>query len=210
MNRRAMIERQIARKFLFTRAVLPVAVLLPAMLLTACHGAAPVPPLAGAMVGGPFTLSDKAGRRVQWADFKGRYRVVYFGYTFCPDACPTDMGVTMRALAQFTRAHPDAGARVQPIFITIDPRRDTPAVVGEFAAAFGPRLLGLTGTAAEVDGAAKAFGAYYARGANTPGGYLMQHSRITYLMGPSGEPLAILPVDKGADAVAAELAQWVT
>lgn len=171
-------------------------------------------PLAGAAIGGPFTLIDKDGHTVHWSDFAGAYRIVYFGYTFCPDACPTDMGVTMRGVAIFARSHPQLAGQIRPLFITIDPARDTPKVVGQFAAAFSPpnfrpQLIGLTGTPAQVDVAAKAFAAYYARGKNTPGGYLMDHSRIAYLMGRRGEPIEMLPVDKGDAAVAADLEEWV-
>lgn len=178
--------------------------------LAACgSGVSEPPPLAGAQIGGPFTLADKAGRAVNWDDFKGKWRIVYFGYTFCPDACPTDVGVMMRGFDRFAAGHAALAANVQPIFITIDPARDTPARVGEFAAAFSPRLLGLTGTAPQVEQAAKNFLAYYARGKDTPGGYLMDHSRIAYLMDRDGKPVAMLPVDRGPDAVAAELAKWV-
>ncbi len=201
MNRSAMIK---------PNAIFAAALCL--SLLTAC-GSAPEAiegaPLEGAAVGGAFTLTDKAGKTVQWSDFSGKYRIVYFGYTFCPDACPTDVGVMMRGFAKFEREHPDLAAQVQPIFITIDPARDTPARVGEFAAAFSPRLLGLTGTQAQVDVAVKAFRAYAARGKATTGGYLMDHSRAAYLMDRSGKPIEALPVDKGADAVARDLARSV-
>lgn len=182
-----------------------------ALLLPGCHSApaAGDPPLAGAAIGGPFTLVNKDGKTVHWSDFKGFYRIVYFGYTFCPDACPTDMAVAMRGLDAFAKDHPKEADRIRPMFISIDPARDTPKVVGEFAAAFSPRLIGLTGTPAQVDQAAKAFAAYYARGKETSGGYLMDHSRIAYLMGPNGEPISMLPVDKGPQAVAQDLAQWV-
>ena len=166
-------------------------------------------PLAGAAIGGPFTLIDKAGRQVRWADFAGKYRIVYFGYTFCPDACPTDMNVEGRALAIFAKAHPERIDHLRALFITIDPARDTPAVVGQFTAAFSPRLIGLTGPAPEIARAAKAFGAYYARGKATPGGYLMDHSRVAFLMGPAGQPIDMLPLDKGPQASADVLAQWV-
>ena len=202
MNRRAMTK--------------PLARLLPALLamivplaLTACEQREP-PPLAGAAIGGPFTLVDKAGKPVRWADFAGKWRIVYFGYTWCPDACPTDVGVMMRGFDRFAKDHPDLAGEVQPLFITVDPARDTPARVGEFAAAFSPRLLGLTGTPAQVNQAAKAFAAYYARGKDQPGGgYLMDHSRVAYLMDRDGKPVAMLPVDKDDKAVAAELAKWV-
>ena len=166
-------------------------------------------PLAGAAIGGPFTLVDKNSHTVRWSDFAGSYRIVYFGYTFCPDACPTDMGVAMRGLGLFAKDHPQLANQIRPLFISIDPARDTPKVVGEFAAAFSPRLIGLTGTPAQVDQAAKAFAAYYARGKTTSGGYLMDHSRIAYLMGRQGEPIEMLPVDKGDAAVAADLEKWV-
>lgn len=209
MNHRAMIKP----KLLFAIALSAV---LPAAL-TAC-GPAAAPPaeitgtaIDGAAIGGPFELVDKAGKPVKWDDFAGKYRIVYFGYTFCPDACPMDMGILMQGFAKFEKSHPDLAAKVQPIFITIDPARDTPARVGEFTQAFDGNLLGLTGTAEQVEAAAKAFVAYYARGKDVPGGgYLMDHSRIVYLMNRKGEPVAMLPVDKGPDAVAAELAKWVS
>ncbi len=182
------------------------------LALTGCSSSsqpAERPPLEGSAVGGPFTLTDKTGRTVSWSDFAGKYRIVYFGYTFCPDACPTDMQATMRGLDIFAKAHPALADEIRPMFISIDPQRDTPRVVGEFAAAFSPHLIGLTGTPAQVDRAAKAFAVYYARGATTPGGYLMDHSRIVYLMDRNGKPLAMLAADKGPQAVAADLTKWV-
>ena len=202
MNARAMI------KPLRTHLASALAALL---LLSGCNSA-PTPgeaPLAGAAIGGPFTLVNKDGQTVRWSDFDGHYRIVYFGYTFCPDACPTDMAVAMRGLDLYAKTHPKEADALRPIFISIDPARDTHKVVGQFAAAFSPHLIGLTGTPAQVDQAAKAFAAYYARGKDSAGGYLMDHSRIAYLMGPKGEPIAMLPVDKNAQAVAEELARWV-
>ena len=203
MNRRAMIK--------------PLAIAAFALTLAACspQGQQQTPPatigasLEGSSIGGAFTLNDKDGKRVSWDQFKGKYRIVYFGYTFCPDACPMDMAAAMKGFARFEKASPALAAQVQPLFISIDPARDTPKAVGEFSAAFHPRLIGLTGSAAQVDRAAKAFAAYYARGKDTAGGYLMDHSRVAYLMGRKGEPIAMLPVDKGAAAVEAELAKWV-
>ena len=202
MNRRAMKK---------PAALLSMLALAAVLALSACNQApSEPPPLAGAQIGGPFTLSDKDGRTVRWSDFAGKWRIVYFGYTFCPDACPMDVGVMMRGFDRFAKDHAELAKDVQPIFITIDPARDTQARVGEFAAAFGPRLLGLTGTQQQVEQAAKAFVAYSARGKDTPGGgYLMDHSRVVYLMDRNGKPVAMLPVDKGRDAVAAELVRWV-
>jgi protein SCO1/2 len=197
MNRRAMMKPILA------------AILLSLMLVGCAPGESAQltgTDLKGAAIGGSFTLTDKDGKTVRWEDFDGRYRIVYFGFTFCPDACPTDMRSLMQGFARFEKEHPERAAKVQPIFITIDPARDTPKQVGEFAAAFHPRLIGLTGSQAEVDRAAKAFKAYYARGADMPGGYNMDHSRIAYLMDPAGRPIEGLPVEQSPDAVAADLA----
>ncbi|MBV1916850.1 MAG: SCO family protein [Sphingomonadaceae bacterium] len=202
MNRRAMCA--------FSRII---SSLLLSLALVAC-GAEPQPgadrpPLEGAAVGGPFTLIDKTGEDVRWADFSGSYRIVYFGYTFCPDACPVDMQVLMSGLKKFEAAQPSLAAKVQPIFISIDPERDGPEQVGQFADAFHSRLIGLTGSSEQIDQAVKAFAAYYAKGTETAGGYLMDHSRVAYLMDPDGKPLATLPADKSPDAVSAELTKWV-
>lgn len=168
-------------------------------------------PLAGAAIGGPFELVDKAGKAVRWSDFDGRYRIVYFGYTYCPDVCPFDVQRMMAGFAKFKAGAPALAAQVTPLFVSIDPARDQPAVVGEFAAAFSPDLVGLTGTAEQVDTAAKAFKVFYSKGApGAGGGYMMDHSRAAYLMGRKGEPIALLPVEQSADAVAAELSRWVS
>lgn len=190
-----------------------------ALALGACHQVAadrkpePAPiagvSLTGATIGGPFVLTDKSGARVSSDQFKGKYRIVYFGYTFCPDACPTDMGVIMQGLIRFARQSPALAAEVQPFFITIDPARDTPAKVGQFAAAFSPKLIGLTGSQQEIDALAAKFAVVKSKGRETPGGYLMEHTRHAYLLGRNGEPIEILPVFDGPDAVAADLAKSV-
>ena len=125
MNRAAMTKTR-----LLAAAALLVAT------LAACGGETPAdrPPLSGAKIGGPFELVDKTGRTVRWSQFDGKYRIIYFGYTYCPDVCPLDMQSLMRALARFDKEKPALAAQVQPIFITIDPERDTPQAVGEFAA----------------------------------------------------------------------------
>ena len=200
MNRRAM-----------TKLVSIFAALAMTMTLGACGDAsAPQPPpLEGAAIGGPFTLVASNGKTVQWSDFNGRYRIVYFGYTFCPDACPMDVANMMLGYDRFVKVEPNSAAKIAPIFISIDPARDTPARVGEFTAAFSPKLIGLTGSPEQVAAAAKGFGVFYGKGKETPGGYLMDHSRAAYLMGPKGEPIALLPVDKGPADVASELSRWV-
>jgi protein SCO1/2 len=196
------------------RLRIAAAAVLACATLGACNEAqAPAgpAPLAGAAIGGPFELIDAAGKTVRWSDFDGKYRIVYFGYAFCPDVCPVDVQRMIAGFARFKAAEPELAAQVQPLFITIDPARDTPKVVGEFAAAFSQDLLGLTGTPAQVDTAAKAFKVYYNKGAQSAGGgYTMDHSRTAFLMGRQGEPIALLPVDQGAEQVAAELEKWVS
>ena len=188
-----------------------LALCLPLALLAGCDAPAGEPPLAGAAIGGPFELVDSAGKTVRWSDFDGKYRMIYFGYAYCPDVCPLDVQRMMQGYNRFKQAEPDLAAQVQPLFVTIDPERDTPEVVGEFASAFSDDLIGLTGTPEQVASAAKAFAVYYQKGeASDAGGYLMDHSRAAYLMGRKGEPIALLPVENSADEVAAELGKWVS
>ncbi|MFM6853428.1 MAG: SCO family protein [Sphingopyxis sp.] len=190
------------------------------MLTAACspHAVEPAP-LAGAQIGGPFTLVGADGRTVRDTDFAGKYRLVYFGYTFCPDVCPVDLNALMLGLKQFERQNASAASRVQPLFITVDPARDTPAVMGQYARSFHPRLIGLTGTAEQIADVARKYVITYARqpGA-TPDSYLVAHAQIAYLMGPDDKPIALIPVDDAAtadvnegspDAVARALARWV-
>jgi protein SCO1/2 len=190
--------------------------------LAGCDGAAPAPdarpPLEGARIGGPFTLTDQNGRTVRDSDFAGQYRIVYFGYSFCPDICPVDLQKLMRGLAQFEKAAPALGAKVQPLFVTIDPARDTPEALKPFVSRYHPRLLGLTGTPEQIAQVAKEFVVVYNKvEGSAPDRYLMAHTQIAFLMGPGGKPLAMLPVDdpttdadEGApDKVAADLAKWV-
>ncbi|WP_375403413.1 SCO family protein [uncultured Sphingomonas sp.] len=184
-----------------------------ALLVAGCRAASPPeqPPLAGARIGGPFALTDENGRTATDRDLAGKWRIMYFGYTFCPDICPTDAQNIGAGLKKFEKDDPERGARVTPVFITVDPARDTPAVLKTFTNAFHPRMLGLTGSTEAIARTAKAYAVYYAKGDLAPGGgYLMDHQRVTYLMDPQGRPVALLPADKSADAVAAELARWVT
>ena len=188
----------------------PLLALLLALVLAACSSSPPPGPLAGATMGGPFTLTDQNGRQVSDRDFAGRYRLIYFGYTFCPDVCPVDMQVIGAGLRRFEGEDAARAAKVQPIFISVDPARDTPAVLRQFVAAFHPRLLGLTGSEAEIARVAHAYRIYYQRGEPSPnGGYMVNHTRMAVLYGPEGQPIAIIPTDQGPEAVATELGKWV-
>jgi protein SCO1/2 len=184
--------------------------LLLGLALAACSPAGGEPPLKGAAIGGPFTLTDQEGRPATDRDFAGRYRIMYFGFTHCPDVCPTDLAILGQALRRFEKSDPARAARVVPIFVSVDPDRDTPAVLKDYVAAFHPRLVGLTGTPAQVADTIRRYGAYGEKEApDAGGGYNVNHSRIAELIGPAGEPIALLPYDKGAEAVAAELDRWV-
>lgn len=177
-----------------------------------CHPrAAETPPLAGAAIGGPFTLTDQDGHAFSSTRLAGRYPIIYFGYTFCPDVCPTDMAVLGKGMRELERSDPAVAAKVQPIFVSVDPERDTPAVLKQFVAAFYSRLIGLTGTPARIAAVAGEYAIFYRRQPPQKGasGYLINHSREALLFGPDGKPIALVPVDADADAVAAMLRKWV-
>ena len=137
-----------------------------------------------AAIGGPFTLTDQTGKAVTDKTYAGKYELIYFGYTFCPDACPTDLQVMSSALDMLG----SEAARIQPIFITIDPERDTVPVMADYVSHFHPSLIGLTGTPEQTAAAAKAYRVYYKKAPSPVEGgvYLMDHSSFTYLMGPDG------------------------
>jgi protein SCO1 len=168
------------------------------------------PPLEGARIGGPFTLIDQDGKPFSDSALKGKWRVMYFGYTYCPDVCPVDMANITTGLKAFEASEPARAAKVVPIFVTVDPERDTPQVLKQFVGNFHPRTVGLTGDPKTVAGVGKAFAIFAARrdGA-TPGSYLMDHSRQVYLMDGEGKPIALVPAEESGRAVADTLAKWV-
>lgn len=184
--------------------------LLLGLLVSACGGAREEPPLKGAAIGGPFALTDHHGKQVRDSDFTGKYRIVYFGFATCPDVCPTDLAQIGSALRQLEKTEPAIAAKLQPLFITVDPERDTPAVLKQYLASFHPRFIGLTGSPQQIADAAKKYAIYYSKEPSPNGGYMMNHGRILFLMGPDGAPLAMLPHDKGAEAIAADLRRWVS
>ncbi|WP_374651759.1 SCO family protein [Rhizorhabdus sp.] len=175
-----------------------------------CSPAAEKPPLADSGVGGAFTLTDQDGRKVSDGDFAGKYRLIYFGYTFCPDVCPVDVQILMKGYRELEASDPALAAKIQPIFITVDPERDTPAVLKQFVGAFHPKLIGLTGSPAEIAAVAKKFAIYYRKQPAAAGSdaYLVDHSRQAMLFGPKGEPLALITQDKDAAAVVSDLKRW--
>ena len=199
-----------ARRFAFA----PLALLAVSLSLAACdQGAAPVSdaPLYGSALTGEYTLSDTSGATVTDNDFAGKYQLIYFGYTFCPNVCPFDVQRMMRGYDQFAAAHPDLADEVQPIFVTVDPERDTPEKVAEYTDAFSDRLIGLRGTPEQTEAAAAAF--FFTHQKIDPvtegGDYDIQHPSIGYLVDREGQPMAMVPVEQSPEAVAAELEKWV-
>ena len=158
-------------------------------------------------IGGPFTLENGDGQPVTNKDFLGKYMLVYFGYTFCPDVCPTTLAAITDAM---DKLGPES-KQIQPVFISVDPARDTPAVVKRYAAAFGPYIVGLTGTPAEVAQAAKEYRVYYKAHRPKPGetNYTVDHSSVIYLMDPKGEFVAPIPAEETGAQIAARLKQLV-
>lgn len=166
--------------------------------------------LRGSTIGGEFELTSNKGEKVKWSDFDGQYRLIYFGFTSCPDICPTDVQRFTMGLSRFEEAHPDLAGKVQPIFVSIDPARDTIEALDQFVNAFHPRLIGLTGSEEEIAAVVAAFGGSATKlPPDETGWYNMQHTTLTYLFAPDGSPLGIIPTDKQAEGVAAELERWV-
>ncbi|MGH7044102.1 MAG: SCO family protein [Acetobacteraceae bacterium] len=184
-----------------------VGVLL-ALLLFAAGGFLWFSGRQGAAVGGTFTLVNGQGQVVTNQTFRGKYMLVYFGYTHCPDVCPTTLADVAAALGKLG---PKA-ARVVPVFITVDPARDTPAVVGRYTALFSPRIVGLTGSAAQIAHVAGEYHVYYAKHVTGPGpdDYSMDHSSVLYLMGPNGQFVAPVAAESSVKAMTASLERLVS
>jgi len=152
-------------------------------------------------LGGPFTLIDQTGARRSDADFRGKYMLVFFGYTFCPDVCPTTLAVMAAALDKM-----GSGAdRIVPVFISVDPARDTPEVLKAYLSAFGTRFVGLTGSEDEIAATAKAYRVYVQAHKEEGANYTVDHSGVVYLMDRSGMFLANYSLDASPDQLAANL-----
>ena len=159
-----------------------------------------------AQVGGPFTLVNDAGETVTDETFRGRYMLIYFGFTFCPDVCPTELGIMSAALDQLG----EKAEKVQPLFVTIDPERDTPEVMSRYVTLFHPRLMGLTGTPEQIASIAKAYHVFYRKAEDESStDYTMDHSSIVFLMGPDGEYLKLFPPQTPPDKMAETIASYV-
>jgi cytochrome oxidase Cu insertion factor (SCO1/SenC/PrrC family) len=149
-------------------------------------------------VGGPFALVDHTGRRRTDADFRGKLLLVYFGFTYCPDICPTDLQAIGLALDRLG----GAGDVVQPLFVTLDPERDTPAHLADYVPLFHPRLVGLSGDVSAIRQAARAYKVYYAKVATAADDYTIDHSGFIYLMDRAGQYLGFFPPGTPPDRMA--------
>ncbi len=158
-----------------------------------------------ALIGGHFSLINQEGRRVTEKDFLGRYMLVMFGFTYCPDICPSGLQVMSSALEM---AGPKAD-KVVPILVSVDHERDTPKQLGEYVKSFHPRLVGLSGTAEDIAAAAKAYRVYYKKveDPKSTAGFTYDHSALIYLMGPDGKYITHFTHAAGPDAIAARLRQ---
>jgi protein SCO1/2 len=159
-------------------------------------------------IGGPFTLTAPDGTTVTDQTYRGKWLLVYFGYTFCPNTCPMTLNEIASALLKLG---PDA-AKLQPLFITVDPQRDTPEVMGEYTQSFDPRIVGLTGNPQQVATVAQEYGAYWVRHRTGPGAedYVMDHSTYLYIMDPQGKFVRAFDADTLGDRIADTLRELMT
>lgn len=170
--------------------------------------AAPVAAEAPAAIGGPFSLVNQNGERVTRDSYAGKYLLMFFGFTYCPDICPTELARITRVMELLPA---DVAARVQPLFVSVDPERDTPAVLKEYLTAFDGRIQGLTGTQAEVDAVTKAYRIYAARVPGQGGAdYLIDHAALVYLMRPDGGFATFFRTTDDASVIAVKVAEIAT
>jgi protein SCO1 len=173
------------------------------LLLTTPQGGQPVESSGTALIGGPFSLVGADGKPVTDRDFRGRYMLIFFGFTHCPDICPAELQVIAQALNELG----DKAKNVVPIFITLDPERDTPEAMANYVKSFGPNFVGLTGSSEAIAAAAKAYRVSYSKVENkgAPGDYSVDHSALIYLMGPDGRYVAHFTYGLSPDQLAKKL-----
>lgn len=157
-----------------------------------------------AAIGGPFALTAQDGRTVTNADLEGRPYLVFFGYTHCPDFCPATLTQISAAFKEM-----GAGAKIAAIFVTIDPERDTPRSMKDYLESFDPRIIGLSGDAAQTRAVAQAFKVYYKKQGGEGADYTMDHTGIVYLMDKNGRFVSAFNLDRPAKEAAAELAHYL-
>jgi protein SCO1/2 len=163
------------------------------------------PSVTASAVGGPFTLTDQTGRAVSDKDLKGHPFLVFFGFTHCPDVCPTTLFEVSEVLRKLG---PDAGG-ARGLFVTVDPERDTPAVLKDYLASFDPHLVGLTGTREQVDAMVKAYRAYARKVPGKDGEYTMDHTALVYLMDKQGRFVSPFNLKRKPEESAADLRRYL-
>jgi protein SCO1/2 len=173
------------------------------LLLTTPQGGQPVQSSGTALIGGPFSLVGTDGKPVTDRDFRGRYMLIFFGFTHCPDICPAELQVIAQALDQLG----DKAKNVVPVFITLDPERDTPEAMANYVKSFGPNFVGLTGSPGAIAAAAKAYRVSYSKVENkdSAGDYSVDHSALVYLMDPEGRYVTHFSYGLSADQMAEKL-----
>ena len=173
------------------------------LLITTPQGGQPVQSSGAALIGGPFSLVGADGKPVTDRDFRGRYMLIFFGFTHCPDICPAELQVIAQALEQLG----DKAKNVVPIFITLDPERDTPEAMGSYVKSFGPNFVGLTGSPEAIAAAAKAYRVSYAKveDKESAADYGVDHSALVYLMDPEGRYVTYFSYGLSADQMAEKL-----
>jgi protein SCO1 len=169
------------------------------------HHAPPATAAAQLQIGGHFELSTPDGRAVTEATFRGKWLLVYFGYTFCPDVCPA----TLMSIAQGLKKLGPRADKVQPIFITVDPERDTPELIGQYVKDFDERFVGLSGSPQQIAAAARNFHVYYAVRKLGNNEYVVDHSSFIYVIDPNGTFVRLLSADLPGHEVADQLAQLI-
>lgn len=190
------------------RALAVAAVGLASLMLVACDASSPVAfqgsDITGTHLGRDMAMQDASGATRSLNDYKGKVVVVFFGYTQCPDVCPTSMA----QLAQTMTLLGDDASQVQVIMVSVDPQRDTPAVLGEYVKAFDPRFVGLTGTPEQLGATAKSFKAYYGKSKGASGDqYTMDHSSSFYLFDKKGESRVLVRGDASPEDIAKDIRQ---
>jgi protein SCO1 len=173
------------------------------LLVTGRDGVPTMPQVAA--IGGPFSLTDQNGRTVTEQDLKGKPFLVFFGYTNCPDFCPT----TMFEISEVLKKLGPAADRTRALFITVDPERDTPAALKDYVSSFDPHITALTGEPEAIAAVAKAYRAYYRRVPLKDGGYTMDHLVLVYLMDKDGRFVSRFNLNRPIDASAAELRKYL-
>lgn len=157
---------------------------------------------SGDSLGGDYILTSHKGEKISSSDFKGSYQLIYFGYSFCPDVCPLELTKITTALTKLSDSGYDISA-VKPLFITVDPERDTVEELAKYMTGFHPSFIGLTGSVTDIKAVAKDYKIYFSKGQDEGGFYLMNHSDVIYLMGKDGEFLKLFSsMDAPADIAA--------